>query len=74
MSYKTAGRMSKFTTTRQDDKSGTIFLLLFLKKMFKILSKKGLGNVIVREAAENAFIRAIIRAELLREAGVESSF
>ena len=49
-------------------------MLLFLNKMFKILSKKGLGNVIVREAAENAFIQAIIRVELLREAGMESSF
>lgn len=63
-----------YNHTKQDSKSDIIFFSLFLRKMFKILKEGCLGNAIVREAAEDAFIQPIIRVGLLREAGVESSF
>lgn len=42
--------------------------------MFKIPKERYLGNAVVREAAEDAFIQSIIREGLLREAGLETSF
>lgn len=50
------------------------FVVVLERKCFEILSKKGVWGMSLSEAAEVHLSRAIIRVELLREAGMESSF